>query len=449
MAIPATSVSVGVLAGVMVADYPGQLPRTAPVSAVVVTICAVLGALVGSRIRAGRPDSRQARTRALIACGLAVVVVTAVATWWQHELRRALDVPDASWLWPIATGLPTVVVVAGAALPPGRRAWCLMAAGAVVVGYWSPTSPNARPVADDSASFSARQMSQRARDVVDRWVADGGLTRPTVIVAVPTGSGWVDAAAIAGFRSRFGPDVGIVGLRYANVSSWRAFLTDRAAAGRAAVMLLTELADALRTMPPKRQPDIVLYGQSLGAIGADAARSWARTHRVEIAETIEVGVPGGSVPRSAANRTTLVNATDPVPRWSPSLLWRPSRLPDDVEIIGRTGRAVPWIPVVTFVQTSVDLLGALDVPLGVGHRYGPEQAGPVGAGHHTRAAAVRLRLGSAHETPDADRRRIAADAHRIHAPIGAGHTVDADGTDRGVRGRRTNTDRRDHRPSRR
>ena len=33
----------------------------------------------------------------------------------------------------------------------------------------------------------------------------------------------------------------------------------------------------------------------------------------------------------------------------------------------------PWFPVASFVQTSVDLLGALSFPAGHGHQYGTEQ----------------------------------------------------------------------------
>jgi len=35
--------------------------------------------------------------------------------------------------------------------------------------------------------------------------------------------------------------------------------------------------------------------------------------------------------------------------------------------------ARPWLPVVSFVQTSVDLLGAVGAPPGSGHHYGAEQ----------------------------------------------------------------------------
>ena len=35
-----------------------------------------------------------------------------------------------------------------------------------------------------------------------------------------------------------------------------------------------------------------------------------------------------------------------------------------------------WIPGVTFLQTTVDMLGSLGVPTGHGHRYGTDQGRP-------------------------------------------------------------------------
>ena len=63
-------------------------------------------------------------------------------------------------------------------------------------------------------------------------------------------------------------------------------------------------------------------------------------------------------------------SSDPVIRWQPSLLWSPPDLSR-----ARVDAPQPaWLPVVGFVQTSVDLLFALDAAPGHGHRYGPDQA---------------------------------------------------------------------------
>ncbi|GAB20778.1 hypothetical protein GOEFS_132_00090 [Gordonia effusa NBRC 100432] len=383
MRAPAVSASLGALAGAAIGFYPGQLPRGALVAGVLVAVCVGLGTFAGLLVaRFVGGGSARARRWALGIVAGSFGMLAAGAAWWQHSLRDALDVAGAGPDWAFVAGLPAAAVFAVIALWPRLVAWALALIGTVVVGYVSPGLAAAQPQGTNTPDVAAlygsldsdRSIEQRARDVVANWVADGGLTRSAVVIAVPTGSGWIDTSAVNGFRMRFGKDLPILGLQYAAVSSWRAFVSDRDAAGRAAIALVAEVDAAMHNIERAHRPKLVLYGQSLGAIGADAARVWASEHGVEVAQTIEVGVPGDSVPFRATGRTVLANASDPVPRWSPTLLWRPARMTDDTQVIGRRGHHVPWLPVVSFIQTSVDLLGALNVPAGDGHRYGVEQA---------------------------------------------------------------------------
>ncbi|NMO01375.1 hypothetical protein HH308_09125 [Gordonia sp. TBRC 11910] len=390
LTIPPVAASAGALAGAAVGLYPGMLPRGAILASVVVTVCAAAGTIAGLAVsRVAGPGSDRARLRALSWCGGGFAACVIAATWWQHLLRVQIGVPDVGGGWALAVAALPVAVCALVSMTPRVAAWATVLVGTVVVGYVSPADAAAEPavvatvsVPDrvDYGSLTPGSLTRRADAVVGRWVDGGGLCRRAVVVAVPTGSGWVDAAAIEGMRSRFDDDVSIISLQYSAVSSWKAFVTDRDAAGRSAITLVAQLDAAMRKTASCARPALVLYGQSLGAIGADAARAWAAAHGVEVTDTVEAGVPGDSVPRSAARRTILVNASDPVAQWSPSLLWRPARLPDDARIIGRATPHPPWLPVVSFLQTSIDLLGALDVPTGSGHRYGTEQGGVEPAG---------------------------------------------------------------------
>ena len=379
---PTTGTSIGALIGAAVALYPGLVPRDAVLSGIVVTVCLGIGGFAGMAVsRVIGRDPLAARPRVLCGSAAVFVMLVALATWWQSSLRVAVGSPGVGWGWATATGVPAAALFAAIALSPRFVGWSVAAVGAVAVGYLSPGVAAAAPPVTASAAIDYGglrhdlPLEQRAQDVVSRWVADGGLARRAVVVAVPTGSGWIDAAAVAGFRSRFDGDVAVLGLQYSAMSSWKAFVTDRGAAGASAIALVAELDIVLRSLPASARPKLYLYGQSLGAIGADAARAWATEPDVEVTETLETGGPGDSVPRQAEQRTVLANAGDPVVQWSPSLLWRPAQMPDDTHIIGRTIPRAPWLPIVSFLQTSVDLLGALDVPVGSGHRYGTEQGG--------------------------------------------------------------------------
>ena len=66
--------------------------------------------------------------------------------------------------------------------------------------------------------------------MADDLVTRGGLSKDHVVLMIPTGSGWVDPAAVDGFERRFHGDVALVGLQYAHTPSWVAFLFQRGAA---------------------------------------------------------------------------------------------------------------------------------------------------------------------------------------------------------------------------
>ncbi len=67
--------------------------------------------------------------------------------------------------------------------------------------------------------------------------------------------------------------------------------------------------------------------------------------------------------------TVLANTSDPVVWWSPDLILRRP----DLSLAVRDAPVPRWIPGITFLQTSVDLVSALNFASGHGHRYGNEQ----------------------------------------------------------------------------
>lgn len=166
-------------------------------------------------------------------------------------------------------------------------------------------------------------------------------------------------------------------MQYSARPSWQTFVADRSSAGHTATALLREVLDRIGARPPARRPEVHVYGQSLGAVGAETARVWAdRTRPGALTETALVGIPGDAVaehPGAGSPRVVIANDSDPIPRWSWSVLWRPPRHMADTRVVGRRTPQPLWLPLIGFLQTSVDLLGSLDGAPGVGHRYGPEQ----------------------------------------------------------------------------
>ncbi|MFI8566796.1 alpha/beta-hydrolase family protein [Rhodococcus sp. NPDC078407] len=212
---------------------------------------------------------------------------------------------------------------------------------------------------------SAPTLDRRVELAVADMERAGAFDRRVVVVAIPTGSGWVDENAITGAESRFGGDVATVAVQYSDKPSWATFLFAEEEARRSAEALAD--AVAARAATKSAPPQIVLYGQSLGAVAGSEAYGSLRQTDPGVCGAVWVGPPAGTVNTDGA--TVLVNSSDPVVRWSVNLLWS---APDSTATHHDAPTPV-WIPFVSFVQTSVDLAAALDVNDGHGHRYGTDQ----------------------------------------------------------------------------
>ncbi|MDM7488544.1 alpha/beta-hydrolase family protein [Rhodococcus sp. GXMU-t2271] len=321
-------------------------PPTGPAHWIVVCVCSscVLGAVrVLGRVR---ETWRRAGVRAAAATAVAVMLgaVAAVAPVGAGQVY-----PDAAPVAATTAGGPSSLVAWQSLGDEGRRF----------------VSADARAIRTYVGLESAPDVRSRAALAVRELERAGGFARAHVVVVVPTGSGWVDPAAMRGFTSLFGGDVALVAQQYSAAPSWVTFLFDRNAAAESARALLTSVRSRIDALDPVRRPQVHVYGQSLGSIGGSAALAATVTGPCT---AIWAGPPAGAVRTDGA--VVTANTSDPVVWWQPSLLWSP---PD----LSRARRDAPvprWLPVVSFVQATLDLPVALDAPPGHGHRYGPDQA---------------------------------------------------------------------------
>lgn len=214
---------------------------------------------------------------------------------------------------------------------------------------------------------SAPDLASRAELAVRELDRAGGFDRSHLVVAVPTGSGWVDARALRGFGDRFGADFAVAALQYSHLPSWATFVLGRDSAAASARALFTAIEEHAATLPDP--PRLHLYGQSLGALGGSAVFAGAAEQNRRACSVLWSGMPGGGGREPGARTAVLANTSDPVVHWSPDLLWQPP----DLTGARRDAPTPGWLPVVSFVQTTADLLGALAAPPGHGHRYGVDQ----------------------------------------------------------------------------
>ncbi|TXG90774.1 hypothetical protein DW322_11765 [Rhodococcus rhodnii] len=379
--------SLAAAAALATALAPSMLPRPAIVEGILLALALVVAfavSAVARRVVTTTPP--QGLRFAVAVVALAVVTISAArAVRWHNGLRSAMEMPAAGaahWLVAAATAGAVTALALGAARAATSlvrrwgavRAVAVAAATSVVVAIvGAPTAVSANPAnaaAAEAASTyvalaEAPTASTRASLAVDELERSGALERSAIVVAVPTGSGWIDAAALAGIRQRFGGDVAVVATQYTDTPSWYSFLTQRDSAEKSARAVLDAVAARLRLLPVASRPSLHVYGQSLGALGG--ARAVASSpYRADVCSAVWVGPPPGT-PLSSG--TVLANGSDPVPVWSADLLVRPP----DAAATTHDAPAPQWIPVVSFVQTTVDLLVSLNVPAGHGHRYDERQ----------------------------------------------------------------------------
>lgn len=162
-----------------------------------------------------------------------------------------------------------------------------------------------------------------AERTVDELTAAGGFDRGTLVVALPTGSGWVDPAQVRATEHWADGDVATISLRYSAAPSAAVYLLRPTLATESARALIAEVSDRLDAMAPSDRPFLVVHGQSLGALaGQRALEDDSLTRHVDA--RLWQGRPGDAPGAPTAPCVeSAVNADDPVAALSWGLLARP------------------------------------------------------------------------------------------------------------------------------
>lgn len=263
------------------------------------------------------------------------------------------------------------------------------------------TTPVKQPIRAYVGIEASDNLREQARLAVKELERTGAFDRKVIQIVNTTGSGGIDLAATRPVEYMYAGDTATVAIQYSYFPSWLSLITDRERAKSAAFELTTQIQKA-QTKHIKNHgsaAQIYMFGESLGSYGLEAAfpSVGALTERSD--KVFLVGPPGfnpirerfadsgdtdsavafinnPALTRAVVNDRTeiayLENATDPVIRWDPELIWNEPRW-----IYAQTSRSndrFEWYPVVSFLQITVDMALALDVPVGYGHRYGVDSA---------------------------------------------------------------------------
>lgn len=192
--------------------------------------------------------------------------------------------------------------------------------------------------------------STAARETVDALVDAGGLDRAVLSVDLPTGSGWIDPDQVEGLEQWAHGDIASVAVRYSAAPSAGVLLMHRDLAEASATALLKEVTDRVDALPADRRPQLVVHGQSLGAlVGSDILDRDPGLADL-VSAVLWQGMPGGADDPAPADRCTVsqLNADDPVGQLSTDLLRHPRQA----------------------VRVLTALPGSENSPVGTGHSYG-------------------------------------------------------------------------------
>lgn len=382
--LPRVSTAAAGVLGLFLSISPTNLPHgplfQGALTALFVGAC--LGVTVLLRPHAPRVVDR-ARRRAVAAVAVVGVLVLLRAQLGLTARRTeiGLEAPDIGyWLGVAAVVAGCALLVRGIAWlwVRRRRLWRPVVGATTAVLVLSSTAPvHANDTTPDEALLlesspvgavraygeidEGEDASSRADRVVDELVREGGLDRSRIVVAVPTGTGWVNPNLVTGLEERFGSDVATVSMQYDTAPSWVAYLVGRERAEEGAEALYSAVTERVRALPAEQRPEVHVQGESLGATAGQAlfAGPGSAAAREAVCSVLWVGSPGGGT-AGLEREATVSNADDPVVHASVRDLVVP---PGDDE---------PWLPVVSGVHDAADFIGALWVPEGTGHVYGEE-----------------------------------------------------------------------------
>jgi uncharacterized membrane protein len=271
------------------------------------------------------------------------------------------------------------------------------------------TATAKQPIRIYAGLKSAASTQERADLAVADLKRAGGFDRKIIEVVTATGTGWVDEEGAQPLEYMYNGDSAVVSMQYSYLPSSLSFLVDQQKAKDAGNQLYNAVYNELLKMPAQQRPKIVVFGESLGSFGGEAAFANLSAFKATSDGAVWAGPPNFNILRKTAteDRDTnspeikpifqqgqnlrfavkpidlnspskpwgqpravyLENSSDPIVWWSPHLLlhkpdWLNESRGNDVS------QNTHWVPLVTFWQVSGDMLFSTGVPDGHGHKYG-------------------------------------------------------------------------------
>jgi uncharacterized membrane protein len=442
----------------------GQLPGGRWLPAALAALLVLAGALLARGWQneifeaLGLPPVETVRPVTLLATGLGVALVLIAAGRFFGALKDLFDAPLrrvlpprasllvafllAAWsFWAIGNGFLLDAILRGldsayrtvdSLIPPEeeRPEAALMSGSPASLLDWESLGRQGRrhvletPAAADITAItgrpareplrvyvganSAETVEERAALALAEMQRTGAFDRPLLVIATPTGTGWVDPAGMLPVEIMHGGDVASVSVQYSYLPSWLSLLVQPEYGEETADAVFRTVYGHWRSLPKDQRPRLFLFGLSLGSLNSDLASNayavlgdpfegafWvgppfaSRTWN-EVTATREAGSPqwlpaarNAGVFRffTAEDKTQLAGGgwgpvrilylqypSDPIVFFKENM-WR--RMPDWMgpPRANDVSPGLTWLPGISFIQLIFDMMTATTVPKGRGHVY--------------------------------------------------------------------------------
>lgn len=397
-----------------------DVPNMVMVALLVFAVLMLAGGLVRwafDRLRAWlyrHMPQRTANVSGLLLVTLALVIVTR-----DGVLDRVIRVLDRSFttaqeLFDTAPPLPSDPRTPGSAA--SRIDWGAMGQPGRGFVTGGPDAADiaafaGRPARDPIRVYVGLAEADTAQDRADRALAEllrlGAFEREVLIVAMPTGTGWLDPGSFDVVEYMHGGDIASVAVQYSYLQSPMALLLETQAGLEQARALTSTIHRYWRELPRESRPRLYVHGLSLGAwasmYGTDLfalldnpihgalwagppfpSARWNEAMATRDLESPYVApqVGDGRLIRFASHTQDaggprgwgdmrlvfLQYSSDPIVFYEPASVWRAPawmREPPAADV----SPDLSFTPVVTQFQLVVDMILANTAPAGHGHAY--------------------------------------------------------------------------------
>lgn len=234
------------------------------------------------------------------------------------------------------------------------------------------------------------------------------FSRKILVIATPTGTGWIDNAGIAPLEYMQDGDTAVVAVQYSYLQSPLSLILEPGRSQSSAAIVFDSIYAHWRSLPQATRPRLYLFGLSLGSHGSETSVPIS----AYVSEPFQGAVWAGPPFRNSIWRTIQRRRNEGSPAWLPHFedgslfrvrgpsgelgskgdAWGPIRVvyvvnPSDAIVFfeedmwfrqpdwmkqprgGDISPRLQWVPVITFFQLAFDMMSAADVSPGHGHNY--------------------------------------------------------------------------------